>query len=195
MMAKLLALIPALIGAMRDAMRLSGAVQSRTTRSQWTGNAVTVFIASVLVAVVKIFVPDTPLDDNSVAVGFIMVVAAAIGPLVSRALGFRQDGAPASPTTSSVDVAPLTPHPVLPDIFVRAKMDGAKSWNRVSGSCDDLTSAGYIFGVSADGAVWNLLDGLPTGEVVPLPKPATDPAAKDAAWDKLREDLGDGRES
>lgn len=194
-MGKLLALIPAILGAVRDAMRLSGAVQSRTTRSQWTGNALAVFIASVIVAVVKVFMPDTPLDDNGTAIGFITVLAAALGPILSRTVGFRQNGEPASTTTSSVDVAPLSTTPVLPLNFVRAKQDGAKSWNRVSGSCDDLTSAGYIFGVSADGAVWNLLDGLPTGEAVPLPKPAVDPAAKDAAWDKLREDLGDGRES
>ena len=194
-MGKLLALIPAILGAVRDAMRLSGAVQSRTTRSQWTGNALAVFIASVIVAVVKVFMPDTPLDDNGTAIGFITVLAAALGPILSRTVGFRQNGEPASPTTSSVDVAPLSQTPVLPLNFVRAKQDGAKSWNRVDAGAEELLAAGYVFAVAADETVWNLIDGLPTGEVVPIPKPSVDEAAAKAAWDVVRKELGDGRES
>ena len=47
----------------------------------------------------------------------------------------------------------------------------------------------------ADPALVVDIDGLPTGEVVPIPKPAVDEAAAKAAWDVVRKELGDGRES
>ena len=126
------------------ARALHGALSSETTRRQWW----VTFPVAVLVAAAGYFLP--PIAGEEVALALATVLIAALAPLVSRAVGYR-------------DKLDLT----YAEVYVIAVMRRRERvWRAFSGTLMDARAEGYDWARDADGNLYDVQSGQCEGVVM-----------------------------
>lgn len=130
------------IQIVREAMRLSAAVQSRHSRAQWGGNIVVLFVASGIVAAITAFQPAL-IPSLDVAVSLVLSITVVISPVVSRAIALTSF---AEETQKVGDDVKL----------VRLRRHGETVWQSTSLNVGQARLTAYTYGVDKEGNVIDL---------------------------------------
>ena len=131
-----------LLAILARARALHGALSSETTRRQWW----VTFPVAVAVAAAGYFLP--PIAGEEVALALTTVLIAALAPLVSRAVGYRD----------KTD---------LPYVYVIAVMRRRERvWRAFSGTLLDAHAEGYDWAQDADGNLYDAQSGRCEGVVM-----------------------------
>ena len=133
-----------LLAILARARALHGALSSETTRRQWW----VTFPVAVAVAAAGYFLP--PIAGEEVALALTTVLIAALAPLVSRAVGYR-------------DKLDLT----YAEVYVIAVMRRRERvWRAFSGTLMDARAEGYDWARDADGNLYDVQTGRCAGVVM-----------------------------
>jgi hypothetical protein len=140
-MGALVKVLPLIMSIFNRTRRLSGALKSKTTTTQW----IATLIVCAVIAAVGAFVP--ALQDDVTAQGAALALIALLGPALSRLIG-------------KIEKKPLQ----NPDIMLYATMRTDETvWRTFSGTVMDANQEGiYTRGVSHGGTIFD----LQTGEIV-----------------------------
>lgn len=143
-----------LFPAIRNGLRLSGIVRSRTTKDQWAGTGLVATACCIAVAVVSRQYPGSPLDDEATQLALIGIVIAVVSPLISRVLAFWHG------RKEEVIEPP-------PSIVVRVCTEGELGgvWHEYN---NEAALKNWDYAVGIDGRVYDLREGVYTGEEVRL---------------------------
>ena len=142
----ILKLIPTLLAIFKRGTVLYGATKSSTTRVQW----VALFICAILVAAVGYFLP--AFASEEIQTGLLLAALAALGPLVSRYLGYQ------TPVVLSDAAAGV--------MLDRVKSKNVRSWFPFCGGILDAREEGWELGADKDNVIWDVKTGERTGDVI-----------------------------
>lgn len=161
--------------AVKDGLRISRLVESRTTKDQWEVLGVIALGLSIAFAILIRQFPDNPItqqaaENPDVAAGIILAIMGTMGPLLTRIFSFAKQ------PEFAVGVDPAA-------IAIKVKKYGQGWWNEHTGTLMDAKQEGWhyavVVGGDGTGRIFDILKGEFTGESIRLPKPAV----PDLEWD------------
>lgn len=142
-----------LLPALKEGLRLSRALESRTTKEQWKGTAIMALIICVIIAIIKTqiaaIVGDIP---EEVWLGVATAALAALGPIMSRISAFASSPALKLGKNADMDA-------------IRVKVKNADAWKSFCGTMSEALAQGYDVAVDLAGGVYDLKKCEYTGTV------------------------------
>lgn len=145
-----------LLPALKEGLKLSKALQSRTTSEQWKSTAVIGVVICVVIAVIKTQVATLGVDiPEEVWLGVATAALAALAPLLSRISAFANMPSLKLGEDATKDV-------------IRVKAREANVWKNYCGTMGQALSDGYDIAVDTGGSVYDLKKYEYTGTTIKL---------------------------
>jgi hypothetical protein len=142
-MSALLKIMPLIMSIFNRTRKLSGALKSKTTQTQW----IATLIVCAVIAAVGAFVP--ALQDDVTAQGAALALIALLGPALSRLIG-------------KIEKQPLQNAEI--ELLAVQLKDDVAAWRKFDGMVSEAKDKGYARGLSYKNIIYDLSTGEAIGE-------------------------------